>query len=524
MGQVRTGRLPAGRALTPSTWAVGPRPLGAYRILYAALTLLTMVPQAWWTGGLPDLFFGPALGPAMFLRGFPSEAALQAFNGLLVCSLLLLAAGIAVRTVSVATGLLLLLLSAWQFGANKLDHDILQVVVPLAMATSGWGASYRLGRREDPGQWNASRSGRAVFVVGLLCAFFMLSAALPKVATGWLDTDTQAVRYHLVHNTRLAWRDTGAAAFLLAWAPSWTWELLDWAVVLLESSILPALLLGPRFLRPALLLSAGFHAGNAIILDIPFLENPLTYLLPLMAGTGLASTRATTPSPGAAERPPAWAFAAVAVLTVLLSLPRPVNWWRTSWEIEKVLTVGVGGASLAALALMAGRALAGRRGATIPAGAPGVPPLLLYDGSCGFCSWWVRQVLRRDRRRRFRFAALASAVGREILLGASLPPEYDDSIVLRRTDGGVFTKSGAVLRAAIDLGWPWRLLGLFLAVPRPARDVVYDLVARRRKSIVLAGHSCPLPSTAEREQFLQDTASAMAARRGAVPTLGPPRS
>ncbi|MGH7586871.1 MAG: thiol-disulfide oxidoreductase DCC family protein [Gemmatimonadales bacterium] len=488
--------------MTPSTWAVGLRPLGAYRILYAALTLLTMVPQAWWTGGLPDLFFGPALGPLMFLRGFPSEAALQAFNGLLVCSLLLLAAGIAVRTVSVATGLLLLLLSAWQFGANKLDHDILQVAVPLAMVTSGWGACYRLGRRDDPSQWDAGRSGRAVFVVALLSALFMLSGALPKLATGWLDTGTQAVRYHLVQNTHLAWRDTGAATFLLEWAPSWAWELLDWAVVLLESSILPALLLGPRLLRPALLLSAGFHAANAIILDIPFLENPLAYLLPVMAGTGLGSARTLNPSPTAAGRPPVWTLASVAVLTMLISLPRPMTWWRTSWEIEKVLTIGAGAAALAALAVMAGRALAGRRGAGPPAAAAGVPPLLLYDGSCGFCSWWVRQVLRRDRRRRFRFAALGSAVGRGVLTGANLPPDYHDSIVLRRMDGSVFTKSGAALRVAIDLGWPWRFLGLCLAVPRPARDAVYDLIARRRRSIALAGHSCPLPSTAEREQFL----------------------
>lgn len=502
MGQGRTGRLLAGRTLTPSAWAVGPGPLGAYRILYAGLTLLTMVPQAWWTGGLPDLFFGPALGPAMFLRGFPSEVALQALNGLLVCSLLLLAAGIAVRTVSVITGLLLLLLSAWQFGANKLDHDILQVAVPLAMAASGWGACFRLGRRDDPGQWNEVRSGRAVFVVALLSALFMLSAALPKLGTGWLDTGTQAVRYHLVHNTRLAWRDTGAAGFLLEWAPSWAWELLDWAVVLLESSIVPALLLGPSFLRPALLLSAGFHAANAIILDIPFLENPLAYLLPVMAGTGLRSARATGPSPGAATHPPAWALAVVAVPTVLLSLPRPMNWWRISWEIEKALTVGLGTVALVALAGIAGRELAGRRVAATPAIAPGVPPLLLYDGSCGFCSWWVRQVLRRDRRRRFRFAALGSAVGRQILVGSSLPPEYGDSIVLRRSDGRVFTRSGAALRVAVDLGWPWRLLGLLLAVPRPVRDAVYDFIARRRKSIVPAEHSCPLPSAAEREQFL----------------------
>lgn len=129
-------------------------------------------------------------------------------------------------------------------------------------------------------------------------------------------------------------------------------------------------------------------------------------------------------------------------------------------------------------------------------------PLLLYDGTCGFCAWWVQQVLRRDRRRAFHFAALDSGVGREVVAQAGLPAGYGDSIVLRRPDGRVFTKSTAALRVAVELGWPWRALGAFLAVPRPLRDVAYDFVARRRRSLQPAGYACPLPPPGERERFL----------------------
>jgi predicted DCC family thiol-disulfide oxidoreductase YuxK len=38
--------------------------------------------------------------------------------------------------------------------------------------------------------------------------------------------------------------------------------------------------------------------------------------------------------------------------------------------------------------------------------------LLLYDGECGLCNRLNRFVLRRDRRDRFRFAALQGEVGR----------------------------------------------------------------------------------------------------------------
>ena len=63
--------------------------------------------------------------------------------------------------------------------------------------------------------------------------------------------------------------------------------------------------------------------------------------------------------------------------------------------------------------------------------------------------------------------------------------------MLRRPDGRVFTKSGAVLRVAIELGWPWRALAVFLVVPPPLRDAVYDLVARHRRR-GLVGEACDI--------------------------------
>jgi predicted DCC family thiol-disulfide oxidoreductase YuxK len=116
-------------------------------------------------------------------------------------------------------------------------------------------------------------------------------------------------------------------------------------------------------------------------------------------------------------------------------------------------------------------------------------PLLLYDGSCGLCSWWVQQVRRRDRRGAFRFAALESGLGREVLGGSGLQEGYEDSIVLRRPDGRVFTKSGAALRVAIELGWPWRALAAFRLAPPPIRAAVYDVVARHRRRR-LVGEAC----------------------------------
>ena len=80
---------------------------------------------------------------------------------------------------------------------------------------------------------------------------------------------------------------------------------------------------------------------------------------------------------------------------------------------------------------------------------------------------------------------------REVLADAGLPAGYGDSIVLRRADGRVFTKSGAALRVAIEIGGPWRAVAAFLAVPPPLRDAAYDIVARHRRRR-LAGEACDL--------------------------------
>ena len=41
--------------------------------------------------------------------------------------------------------------------------------------------------------------------------------------------------------------------------------------------------------------------------------------------------------------------------------------------------------------------------------------LILYDGVCGLCNGLVQFVLPRDRKDRFRFAALQSNLAREVL-------------------------------------------------------------------------------------------------------------
>jgi predicted DCC family thiol-disulfide oxidoreductase YuxK len=127
--------------------------------------------------------------------------------------------------------------------------------------------------------------------------------------------------------------------------------------------------------------------------------------------------------------------------------------------------------------------------------------VVLFDGVCNLCNGWVRFVMRRDPRRRFRFASLQSTFGAESLRRHGLPDDYLGSILLL-ADGVLYARSDAVLRIAGQLRWPWPVLCVFVVVPRVVRDIVYDWVARNRYRWFGKRESCLLPNAQDAARFL----------------------
>jgi predicted DCC family thiol-disulfide oxidoreductase YuxK len=105
--------------------------------------------------------------------------------------------------------------------------------------------------------------------------------------------------------------------------------------------------------------------------------------------------------------------------------------------------------------------------------------IILFDGVCNLCNAAVNFIIDRDPQNRFRFAALQSETGQELL--NRFPPKSGpvDSIVLIR-DGQSYVKSDAALEIARHLGGAWPLLAVFRIFPRFLRNFGYDLIARNR--------------------------------------------
>jgi len=109
--------------------------------------------------------------------------------------------------------------------------------------------------------------------------------------------------------------------------------------------------------------------------------------------------------------------------------------------------------------------------------------LILFDGVCVLCSWWVRFVIERDAGARFRFVATQTPRGSALAtrLGVDVAnPETNVAII----NGRAYFKSDATIRVLADLPrWSWSRILLLL--PRRARDWAYDRIARNRYRLLV---------------------------------------
>ena len=133
-------------------------------------------------------------------------------------------------------------------------------------------------------------------------------------------------------------------------------------------------------------------------------------------------------------------------------------------------------------------------------------PLLLYDGTCGFCAASVQFILRHERHHTMRFAALQSQLGEQIKTRHPELAGIDSMVWVDQVDARrgerIAVRSDAALRAAHYMGGPWRAAAVGRLLPRGLRDAVYDFVARHRHRLLGDAEVCFIPPPAVRSRFL----------------------
>ncbi len=129
--------------------------------------------------------------------------------------------------------------------------------------------------------------------------------------------------------------------------------------------------------------------------------------------------------------------------------------------------------------------------------------IVLFDGVCNLCDTSVNFIIDRDPQAYFRFASLQSPLGESLLRQYHLPATYLQSLVLLE-NGQRFTRSTSALRILRHLSWPWPLLAACLLIPRPLRNILYDVIAANRYRLFGTHDACRLPTPQLRERFLDN--------------------
>lgn len=127
--------------------------------------------------------------------------------------------------------------------------------------------------------------------------------------------------------------------------------------------------------------------------------------------------------------------------------------------------------------------------------------IILFDGVCNFCSFWVDFVLKRDKNDLFKFCALQSSKGIELVKKYNLDSSRQDTFFLI-SGNKVYTKSTAALIVCKQLKGMIKIMFVFIIIPKFARDFIYDLIAKNRYKLFGKRERCRIPTAAEMNKFL----------------------
>ncbi|MUK89436.1 DUF393 domain-containing protein [Ornithinibacillus sp. L9] len=126
--------------------------------------------------------------------------------------------------------------------------------------------------------------------------------------------------------------------------------------------------------------------------------------------------------------------------------------------------------------------------------------IILFDGECNFCDRSVQFILKKESEPYYHFSSLQSDAGKELIKEFGIPKNLDSMILIEGDT--YFTKSSAALRVCKKLSGYWKLLYGLLIVPKPIRDLFYNILAKNRYKWFGKKDSCMLPSAEVRNRFL----------------------
>jgi hypothetical protein len=250
--------------------------LGLFRIFWGMYILLFVAPYSAFVSQVPQSFYDPpVLSLAFLFSGFPPYWLMLAGDLVRIWLVVLITIGVKARVCTIVLCLLTFISTNFVYSFGKIDHDTLVYAVALCLAFTDWGVFYALAPDRSV---NPKVAARALATAGILIAFGMFTAGFGK-ALHWINLDPSRSGflgwfypgYYTLDRTLLL-------APLVPKVPPQLFKIADFCAVLFELSAFFFLLAGRAGWRIWLLVAAGFHITNALLLNISFHIQVLVYL------------------------------------------------------------------------------------------------------------------------------------------------------------------------------------------------------------------------------------------------------
>lgn len=128
--------------------------------------------------------------------------------------------------------------------------------------------------------------------------------------------------------------------------------------------------------------------------------------------------------------------------------------------------------------------------------------IILFDGVCNLCDASVQYIIKKDKKDIFRFVAIQSDLGKEIIEYIKIDITKIDSIILYEPNVAYYYKAEAALRIAKDLDGIVSIVSIFRFLPDTITNFFYDYIAKNRYKWYGKKDECMIPTPELKAKFL----------------------
>lgn len=131
---------------------------------------------------------------------------------------------------------------------------------------------------------------------------------------------------------------------------------------------------------------------------------------------------------------------------------------------------------------------------------------LFFDGVCNLCDGFVNLVAEHDSERRIMFGSIQEHKELLIKHGAgkyALDGDEELKTLILIQEGKFYVRSTAILKTLALMDHPWKSLFIFIYIPVPIRDYLYELIADNRYLIFGKMSNCRAPTENFKRRFLK---------------------